>query len=93
MWIAVVGVPNRRLVRRDHLELSATVPDHSGHAGPFCAITWSFEELGIVDTMPCTRPALVVLSDRRAEELLACADHWQDALGRSDGAIRAVRLV
>jgi hypothetical protein len=93
LWIAVDGLASPALVRPEHLDLAATVADHRGHAGPACAVQWSFPALGISQSEPCGRPGIVVLADASGDEAAACDDHWKFALEVSDGAIRAVRLV
>jgi hypothetical protein len=54
-----------------------------------CEVPWSFKHLG----QPCPEPAYVVIADQEGEEAQVCQAHWLDALRRSDGLIRGVRLV
>jgi hypothetical protein len=41
----------------------------------------------------CHGPAEVVIRDTEGRELDVCRDHWHEALDRSDGLIRGVRLI
>jgi hypothetical protein len=43
--------------------------------------------------LDCPFIAEVVLSDDGGEELDVCRGHWHDALDRSNGVIRGVRLI
>lgn len=54
-----------------------------------CEVPWSFEHLG----QPCPEPAYVVIADPEGTEGQVCEAHWLDALRRSGGLIRGVRLV
>jgi hypothetical protein len=54
-----------------------------------CEVPWSFPHLG----QPCPEPAYVVIRDPEGDEGQVCEAHWLDALRRSGGLIRGVRLV
>jgi hypothetical protein len=41
----------------------------------------------------CRADALLVISDASGHELEVCREHWQEALRRSGGLIRATRFV
>jgi hypothetical protein len=73
----------------------ATLPDHppptphGDPAVPGCEVPWSYPDRA----RPCPEPAAVVVRDTTGTEALLCTAHWLDALSRSSGAIRAIRLV
>lgn len=54
-----------------------------------CGVPWTAAS----SVTPCREPARVVLADQQGAEVEACAWHWLDALERSQGLIRAVRLI
>jgi hypothetical protein len=54
-----------------------------------CAVPWSFKDQG----KPCPMPAKVVVRDEKGVEAPFCAEHWIEALKRSEGRIKAVALV
>ena len=54
-----------------------------------CEVPWSFEH----PDRPCPEPAYVVIRDPEGDEGRVCEAHWLDALRRSGGLIRGVRLV
>ncbi len=72
-----------------------------------CEVPWSFDHpddasgASVSDAprpvalsgQPCPEPAYVVIRDPEGDEGQVCEAHWLDALRRSGGLIRGVRLV
>jgi hypothetical protein len=56
---------------------------------PRCEVPWSFAS----PSRPCPNPAYVVIADPHGTEAEVCEPHWRDALRRSGGLLRGVRLV